>query len=85
MQSLVRELRFRVTVEVDVDGLDVLNPFTPPTTTKLDKQLAHEHLQVREVDGFRPRGLTTRFLPAEAPSRTMIEGGPERTTIPTST
>lgn len=65
--TLVRENgRLRLVTEVGVDGLDVARPFPDLKPVSLNVEAAREHLDVRELDGLRPGGVETRFVPGEA-------------------
>jgi V8-like Glu-specific endopeptidase len=64
---LIRENgRLRLTVDVGVGGLDVAHPFPDLKRAALNRRRAGEHLEVRELDGHRPRGVETRFTPSQA-------------------
>ena len=58
--------RVRVWADLDADGIDVLNPYPPPKPVGVDAKSIGEHLDVRELDGVRPRGIETTFVPGKA-------------------
>jgi hypothetical protein len=65
---LVRENgRFQLAVELGANGVDVRQPFANPKQVALTPEKMGAHLSVRDLDGERPRGVETRFLPEEAP------------------
>ena len=65
---LVRENgRFQLAVELGANGVDVRQPFANPKQVALTPEKMGAHLSVRDLDGERPRGVETRFLPEQAP------------------
>jgi len=60
---VVDDGRVRLVATLEASGLDVSNPFPAPTATSLSRRLAREHLDVRDLEGHRPGGVETAFLP----------------------
>jgi V8-like Glu-specific endopeptidase len=77
---LVRENgRLRLLTDVEAGGLDVVRPFPDLKPVALNRELAGEHLDVRELTGLRPGGAQTRFTPAEAaPTHRLRAAGKDR-------
>jgi len=63
---VVDDGRVRLVATLEASGLDVSNPFPAPTATSLSRRSAREHLDVRELEGHRPDGAETAFLPTQA-------------------
>ncbi|WP_156993945.1 trypsin-like serine peptidase [Pseudonocardia acaciae] len=83
---LVRENgRVRLVADVGVNGLDVAHPYPDMKYTAVGRERAAEHLEVTELDGYRPAAVATTFQPQRAPEthrlRTLAEqaAGPEPT------
>jgi V8-like Glu-specific endopeptidase len=71
--------RLRLVADVGVGGLDVARPFPDLKPVALNRQVAREHLDVRELGGLRPGGVETRFAPAKAvPTHRLRAGGKDR-------
>ena len=65
---LVRENgRLQLTVELGANGVDVRQPFPNPKPVALTQEKIGAHLSVRDLDGARPRGVETSFVPEQAP------------------
>jgi V8-like Glu-specific endopeptidase len=58
--------RMRVVAEVGGDGIDQRRRHDPIKLTRLNRETLKEHLQVEHLDGHRPAGLPTHFVPTRA-------------------
>jgi V8-like Glu-specific endopeptidase len=66
--------RAHVWADLDADGIDVLHPFPAPKPVGVTADTIGRHRDVRELDGVRPRGIETRFLPTKATRTHRLRG-----------
>jgi V8-like Glu-specific endopeptidase len=60
--------RYQLAVELGAKGgVDVLQPFPNPKPVSLSQERIGPHLDVRDLEGERPRGVESSFLPEQAP------------------
>ena len=59
--------RVRLSAQVGVRGLDVEHPFPGPKATGIKCGILGRHADVVELDGQRPAGVETTFVPSQAP------------------